>query len=432
MAAKLITLTLGVMCVLAGSTAEAATEKLLWSFRGGRGGDTPLGNVIMDASGNIYGTTSGEHPKRKSKDFGTVFKLSLSKGHWFQQLLHRFEGKKAGDGAWPSTGLIMDTGGSLYGTTFLGGSANQGVAFKLTPPIGGSGSWTETILHTFAGGGSDGVLPSSGLIFGSNGALYGTTLGGGVEVNGGNGTVFSLNPPAAGKTVWTETVLYRFQGGSDGRYPDATLIPDQSGALYGVTQLGGNGTLCSGGQGCGTVFKLIPPPQGQTEWSEQVLYSFTGGADGSMPMGALVFDGKGNLYGTASGGGNTNGAGAVFKLAPPLDGSAPWRETVLHIFAGGPDGQTPESNLVFDAAGALYGTTLSGGDVGNQGTVFKLTPPTGSSKKWHEKIIHDFPGSTDDGFEPAAGFLLSQQGLLYGTTSRGGAGAYGTVFRLVP
>jgi uncharacterized repeat protein (TIGR03803 family) len=196
---------------------------------------------------------------------------------------------------------------------------------------------------------------------------------------GNNGTVFKLTPPAKGQTAWTETVLYHFTGGSDGSLPYAGLIADNSGALYGETQQGGSG--CPQVNGCGTVFKLTPSAKGQTAWTETVLYRFTGGSDGATPRAGLIADKQGVLYGTTTVGGGQSpclrrsavGCGTVFKLTPPAKGQTTWTETVLYRFKGATsDGSVPFGGLIADNSGALYSTTGVGGTA-SLGTVFKLT-----------------------------------------------------------
>jgi uncharacterized repeat protein (TIGR03803 family) len=261
--------------------------------------------------------------------------------------------------------------------------------FKLTPPAAGQTQWTETILYRFTGAGGDGDGPEAGLIFDSKGALYGTTSAGGGPSN--CGTVFKLKPPAAGLTQWTEEVLYSFAGAGDGCRPlYGRLIFDSEGALYGTTQ----GTTNVIGAASGTVFKLAPPAAGHM-WTETVLYSFKGGSDGSQPWAGVIFDSKGALYGTTEAGGEgascgTAGCGTVFKLKPPAAGLTLWTEKVLYRFQGtaGGDGQAPHGGLVFDNAGALYGTTSAGGNI-QLGTVFKLKPPAAGLTQWTEKVLSD-------------------------------------------
>ena len=232
----------------------------------------------------------------------------------------------------------------------------------------------------------------------------------------------------------TEAVVWDFKGGSNGYDPQAGLVADSNGALYGVTRYGGGGD-CSylGATGCGTVFMLTPPSQGRTAWTYKMLYKFKGGVtDGSAPYASLVFGETGVLYGTTSSGG-INGAGTVFELIPPGIGGATWTEKVLYNFKGGTsDGSLPYAGLIFDSSGNLYGTTVSGG-TGGQGTVFQLSPPAAGMTAWAETLLYSFKGGTRDGAQPYAGLVIDSSGLvLYGTTLGGGAGLDGTVFQLKP
>ncbi len=291
-------------------------------------------------------------------------------------------------------------------------------------------------LHSFVGG-TDGRYPAGSLIEDASGNLYGTTLTGGSTsscfgLGVGCGIVFEMSPPKARGGVWKETILYRFTGGGDGAEPNAGLIFDAKGNLYGTTTLGGDlsMTQCTNGfsvLGCGVVFELSPQQNGA--WTETPIYTFEGASDGAYPMSNLVFDALGNLYGTASGGGgvincNTSGlpgCGTVFELTP--NGSGGWIETTLLAFGTGSDGILPYAGLIFDNAGNLYGTTLAGGEA-DGGTVFELMEPTGGSSVWTESVLHSF---TSDG-APHAGVIFDQAENLYGATS----GINGTVFELTP
>jgi uncharacterized repeat protein (TIGR03803 family) len=302
---------------------------------------------------------------------GTVFELNpSSNGGWTKTILYNF-GSVNNDGTQPQ-GVIFDKSGNLYGTTLRGGnslcdheqSASCGTVFELSP--NGSGGWTETIIFSFPNGDSGGFWPNPGLIFDQSGNLYGTTSQGGAGFcfpsSGGCGIVFELSPN--GGVGWTETLLYSFQGASDGAMPQAMVIFDQSGDLYG-TALGGEG-------GSSTVLELSP--NGSGGWTETTLYSFQGGSDGSYPFAGLIFDKAGNLYSrTAGGGGGANcgslGCGTVFELSP--SGSGGWTETILYIFQGGNDGNygnEPSSGVIFDQSGHLYGTTPAGGGTGCNGS----------------------------------------------------------------
>jgi uncharacterized repeat protein (TIGR03803 family) len=278
------------------------TETLVYSFGGvlgGHDGANPRAGVVIGANGVLYCTTA----RGGTQGNGTVFQLTpptTPGGAWTETVLYRFTNLN-GDGANPYGGLVIKHG-VLYGTTVAGGSGcGCGVVFKLTPPATTGGAWTETILYSFAGS-SDGAYPEAGLVFGSNGALYGTTYQGGPA---GLGTVFQLAPPAKGK-AWTKTTLYSFTSGTDGAYPFAGLTFGTNGALYSTTLNGGT-------TGNGTVFELAPPAAAGGTWTESILYNFSGGSDGGAPYGGVAFDKNGVLYGATSAGG-TGGHGTVFQL----------------------------------------------------------------------------------------------------------------------
>ncbi len=334
------------------------TESVLYSFTGGADGADPFAGLIFDQAGNLYGTTY----QGGSAGVGTVFELTPNlDGGWTQNVLHSF---KNSDGRYPVGGVIFGADGNLYGTTTNGGAAGQGTVFELTPNQ--DGSWTESVLHSFKGG-RDGGYPDHGsLIFDTAGNLYGATASGGKVgcnwLSPGCGTIFELKPNSDGR--WTEQVLHRFSGGTDGATPQPTLIFDKSGNLYGTTLLGG-------AHGVGNVFELMPNSDGS--WKQKVLHQFKGGNWG--PWAGVIFDQAGNLYGTTLAGGNLNacggqGCGVVFKLAPNSNGG--WNETVLHTFTDHP-GALPNALLTFDESGNLYGTT-AGDSSKTFGSVFEITP----------------------------------------------------------
>jgi len=318
-------------------------------------------------------------------------------------------------------GLIMDKEGNLYGTTELGGAYNQGTVFELSPTS--DGNWNETLLHSFAGFAgeeSDGAQPHAALVFDSAGNLYGTTsFGGSAKCTQGCGTVFKLTP-----TSGSYESLYMFSGGSAGQEPYGRLVFDGQGNLYGTTLQGG--TACT--SGCGIVFRLVP---GSNGWQESVLYTFLGGSDAASPYAGVTFDAAGNLYGTSYAGGSS-GNGTIFKLAPGSSGG--WAESILYSFPGGRDGKQPMSDLIFDAAGNLYGTAFEGGFPGNYGVVFELQPQ--STGGWRELILHAF--ADRPAANPMAGLVSDGAGNLYGTTTLGAAnpatcsGGCGTLFELAP
>ena len=276
-----------------------------------------------------------------------------------ETVLYRFTGGT--DGNTPNSGLVRDAEDNLYGVTYGGGDLSAcggvgcGVVYKVDP------NGNETVLYSFTG--PDGQTPAGDLLRDSAGNLYGTTTGGGT---GGNGVVFELTPGNGGQ--WTETVLYPFTGGADGIRPDAGLIQDEAGNLYGTTVYGGTSSA-------GVVFKLTPGNGGQ--WTETVLQNFTGGKDGGNSYAPLVRDPQGNLYGTTNSGGEP-GLGVVFKLDPN------GKETVLYNFDflnGGIGGENPFAGLLRDDHGNLYGTANSGGDSSGPqciaaygcGVVFKMS-----------------------------------------------------------
>ena len=314
------------------------TQTVLYKFTGELDGGSPRAGVTFDAAGNIYGTTvqNGD----PTCQCGSVYKLTHSGGRWIETTLYDFT-ELNGDGALPMSAVVIDRAGNVFGTTFHGGTYNQGTVFELTPS---HGSWIETILYSF-------VLSNSpnGLTYRS-GILYGTTNGGGVY---GQGIAFRLK--SAG--VWTFTDIYDFTGGNNGGFPSTSLTFDPAGNLYGTTVGGGADNV-------GTVFKLTHS-KGQRVIA--VLHSFTGGLDGGQPMGRVTFDSSGNLYGTTGKGGGYQ-AGVVFKLTPS---SGEWTSTTIHSFTGGRDGGTPLAGVVLKPGGNLFGTTAGGGTSG-LGVVFRF------------------------------------------------------------
>jgi len=332
-----------------------------------------------------------------------------------ETVLYSFPG--GGGGANPYSGLIADSTGALYGTTGEGGSSTQcnlgsgcGTVFMISPP-----SWTPTVLYSFQGVNTgDGSGPQAALVL-KSGALYGTTSSGGTY---GYGTVFKLAPPAKTGGAWTETVLYSFKGGTDGSNPASAVIFDGT-ALIGTTPFGGSSNF-------GTVFELTPPTKKNSPWNESILYNFTGRTDGGKPYSGLVLKSKA-LYGTTLDGGGPSGQGAVFKLTPPAIVGGAWTETVLYGFTGGSDGGKPYANVVFNAAGDLFGTTGLGGS--GYGTVFELTPAkTGGT--YSESVLYTFGGGPDGSYA-RYGVVLDTKGNLYGTTGVG-TGNSGVVFKLSP
>ncbi len=331
-------------------------HKVLHAFTGDED-NGPSQGVTFDTAGNLYGMTD------IGPDSGDVYELvPQSGGTWSEIVLYRMAGAFDGN---PWGGLIFDASGNLYGTSGWGCGYGDGVScvFEMTPE---GGSWTFNLLYGLDG--SAGWLPSRTTpIFDAKGNLYATTAFGGNSGcspygNGcyGLGVVFELSPNGTG--TWALNDLYKFTGGKeDGLSPACPLVFDAAGNLYGTTAYGG-------AYGYGTVFKLTPNADGT--WTETVLHLFSGGKDGSISQAGLIFDAAGNLYGTTSAGG-AYGYGVVFKLTPTSNG--PWHETVLHAFLNKADGAYPLGGLVPDNAGNLYGTT-SGDGTTTFGSVFEITP----------------------------------------------------------
>jgi len=364
------------------------TEQVLYNFAGGSDGINPWAGVTF-RGGKLYGTTllGGYYGS------GTVFELNGST----EMMIHSFTG--FGDGATPEGPVVFDNAGNIYGTAPNGGLYGHGLVFELMGPYGGN--WILTPIYSFTGG-TDGGWPNPGLVFDKAGNLYGTTLYGGAL---GFGSVFQIKPAGYSST---ETVLYSFGNGSDGGGPWVGVVL-HDGSLYGTTNGGGP-------YGYGTVYKLTPSADG---WTESILHTFTGGSDGGIPRGGLVFKGTA-LYGTTWSGG-TFGKGTAFEL------SAESVETVLHSFGGGSDGAMPEGSVVFDKAGNLYGTTTLGG-TSNSGTVFELTPAKGG---WSENVLYSFTNGSDGGYPVYVSPVL-HQGNVYGTASGGGTFGFGVVFEITP
>ena len=411
------TLAVALVCALTAILTQptpAQTFAVLHTFTGGFDGYGPLGGVSIDQEGNLYGTTIGSN---FGFNYALVYKLANKNGAWILSPLYPFTsaqlepfarpaiaadhtlygttpgGGISCDGAgcgvvyhvaplptvcqtvnchWIGTliyefseltgplspgggDLLLDTAGNIYGTTQTDSNTGSGAVYELSRS---GGNWTESTLYFFSGrgGNGDGWYPLSGIIPDSAGNLYGTTSqGGGGNCSGGCGTVYQLSFSGSG---WTENIIYRFQGGSDGQFPSGGLVFDQAGNIYGTSQGGANGG--------GTVFKLTPSGN---NWSFSLLYSLVGIMHQDGPTGSLLLDAAGNLYGISSYNG-TNGYGAVFKLTPS-NGS--WIYTSVHDFTGGDDGAYPDGGIVMDIHGNLFGAAYGGGTQ-QRGTVWEIMP----------------------------------------------------------
>ncbi|HTA23408.1 MAG TPA: choice-of-anchor tandem repeat GloVer-containing protein [Terriglobales bacterium] len=450
--ARNLTIAVATVLALAVSALALDSEKTVFTFGGGKSGAVVGTNLVADSDGNVYGTTISGGNNSSACEIetgvpgcGVVFKLTpRAHGTWEETVLYAFTGGK--DGAGPIGGVVLDSAGNLYGTTNYGGRTTApacqisgyvpgcGVVFMLTPTA--NGPWTETLLHSFTGG-SDGAKPFSGVILDASGNVYGAAdYGGdtgGCDAPHGCGVVFGLK-----HGTWEEKVLHSFTGGSDGFNPLSGVTLDSQGNLYGVTYQGGDTSAsCFGvaNGGCGVVYELTPTRHGP--WTETVLYAFTGGADGAMPLLGVTLDSHGNVYGTTLYGGDTTasnclggygfdvppGCGLVFGLR-----HGTWEETVLYSFTGGNDGAFSGNPVVFDSAGNLYGSTENGGDLSAPcslgtdtnpgcGVVFKLRPA--ANGPWDETVLYAFTGGAD-GSEPESNLLLGPDGSIFGITEAGG------------
>jgi uncharacterized repeat protein (TIGR03803 family) len=366
-------------------SAFAQTESVLYSFaNNGTDGYQPYAALTAGSNGIIFGTTNlgGTH------GYGTVFELSKTEA---ETPLVNFNSGQNGGGEYPYfAGLVRDKAGNLYGTTSYGGAHNFGTVFVMSP------EGAETVLYSFGDHVNDGVYPFGGVVLDKAGNLYGTTNIGGVS---NRGTVFKVTPAGA------ESVLYSFSGGSDGCNPDAGVVIGKKNALYGTTP-------ACGANNYGTVFSVTQAG------GETTLHAFNlDGTDGILPYSGLELDKAGNFYGTTYQGG-ANDAGTVYKLTPK------GVETILHSFGfTGTEGYYPQSPVIFDKSGNIYGTTTYGN--GNLGTVYEITS-TGT-----ESVLHRFNKDGNDGYHPYGGVILVKN-ALYGTTLVGGANDMGTVYKVVP
>jgi uncharacterized repeat protein (TIGR03803 family) len=391
-----------------------AGETVLYEFKGSPDGYAPVGGLISDQKGNLFGVTSqgGAHA------LGTVFELSPNgAGGWNETVLYSFTG--GADGQYPGAALIWDGQGNLYGTTFGGGygcAPKCGSVFELSP---GANGWTLTALHTFTGG-KDGGTVGGGVVMDSAGNLYGTTAGFGPK---GSGTVFRLSNSGS---AWTLTTLHGFELGTEGEDPGGSLVLASDGAIYGTTEYGGTPI---GNEAYGVFYKLSL--NAKRKWIEKVLYSFKGAGDGGNPPFGLVADEQGNLYGISPG--LPRLRGCVFQFA--LQSTNNWKKKNVYAFPfpkyGDPD--IPNGPVSFDQSGNAYGVTYGGGSAG-VGAVYKLARQQGTP--WPETTLYTFARGSD-GERPEGQLLRDGSGNLFGVTQEGGGtgcggNGCGTVFEITP
>jgi uncharacterized repeat protein (TIGR03803 family) len=404
----------------------SAKEKVLYRFQGAKDGSNPSSSLVRDASGNLYGTTmqAGEGFSNCNYGCGTVFEvMPLANGHWQTKIIYAFQGGT--DGANPSGNLVLDAAGNLYSTTIWGGTPNRCADYNTQ----GCGTVFE-LSPNADGSWTEAVLyrfqgnPDGAQPAGLMVDAAGNLYG----TSTGNGytqgaSVYKLSPPQQKGGAWTETILTTFDGVFE--VPNPGLALDSHGNLFGTTQVPPWGACSST---CGGVFEL-----GHVggNWVETWLYTFSGGGNGSDPMTGVILDGEGNLYGTTHRGGNN--FGVVFELKRT---GQQWSLTLLYNFCSAnncADGAHPLAGLVFDKAGNLNGTTYDGGTgcykgYKGCGLVFKLAP---TKSRWRETVIHRFTDNPD-GSKPAASLIFDGDGNIYGTTVSGGDAGVGTVFEITP
>ncbi len=398
------------------------TFKVVYNFQGVSGGFYPTSGVSVDRAGNLYGTTQyGGAGTACYLNCGIVFKLTRQGSGWLFNPIYSFKG--GSDGGSPNARPIVGPDGSLFGTTSQGGGSGCygmgcGTVFNLRPPQRASGRalapWAESVIYRFQGGSDGGGPQDADLVFDQAGNLYGTT-----EFEGGSGcsdhcgTVYQLTKSNG---TWTESTLHVFGQTGDGDQPWAGAVFDRAGNLYGTTSTGG-------AHRSGAAYELIRSGSG---WSEQVLYSLQSATDGAYPYAGFILDAAGNLYSTAC----CNGAmadGSVYELT-----AATWTFNLLYALGAAGTGQGPEGGLVMDSSGNLYGTASSGGAYGF-GAVFKLSQGAGG---WTYTSIHDFCAGgyppCSDGYTPSGNLAMDSSGNLYGTTANGGAHGGGVVYEITP
>ncbi len=419
---KPVGLIIAVLCI-GGSAWPAGPKVVSIHHFNGRDGTSPVGPMLLDRAGDLYGETS----YGGAAGFGVVFEVSpptVSGGTWTETVLHSFAG--GSDGLHPSRGLTFDNKGNIYGSTFGGGDCPDacGTIFELNPPAIRNGTWAETVLHRFRGPNfGDGGAPNGNLIFDQTGNIYGTASEGGLTActisPGPCGVAFELSPPSSQGGQWTETVLHTFTGVPDGAFPGGGLTVDANGELYGTTEEGGTGK-CTDGEGttigCGTAYKLSLT---RGAWRETVIFDFHPAESG--PGSDMIFDAAGQLYGAAN--------YDVFRLQPPPSGEL-WNEQLLYRFPEGISGSITESDVIFDGSGNLYGTTHASGLTGF-GTVYELSPPPSEANAWQLTTFQSYTGGFD-ALMPSGGLVFGSNGAVYGATAMLDRSNHGYVIKIVP
>jgi uncharacterized repeat protein (TIGR03803 family) len=337
-------------------SASGWTHTVLYDFRGGADGGEPYKGVTLDAHGNLYGTAvvGGTFTGPCiEQGCGVVYRLTNTGGRWSQTVIHSFTGT-GGDGYGPGSPVALDRLGNVYGTTPTGGADGLGIVYQLV--AGGTGNFTEKIIHTFTGGSDGGTGSAAAPIVTLGGQVIGVATVGGAN---GAGTIYQLTPTQSGE--WAVTTLYAFKGEPDSGFPYGGVVIDRTGNIYGTTYYAGANDL-------GTIYELS---RRSGVWTESSLYSFRGGTDGSGPISTLITAADGTLYGTTSEGGATCSCGTIFQLTQA--GGKPVY-SVVYRFLGAPDGGFAYNGLVAGVGGnVLYGTTVHGG-TSDDGAVYEFVP----------------------------------------------------------
>lgn len=394
-----------IVAPLLNCSSAFADETTLYRFADSRQGWQPMGPLVFDRQGALYGATM----LGGAFGMGAVFQLTppvAPATDWTAKAIANFTHL---DGFAPTAGLTIDGSGALYGLLSRGGAKAAGAIFKLTPPVAPATDWTLSKIYDFKGGVES--YPTGGLLLDGD-SLIGTTE---------SGIVYKLSPPCGdAKTQWSFEKLYRFTNAAGGSFPISGLIKDRTGSLYGTTLYGGTGIGAMG-----TVYRLDPPASSAGGWKRTTIYTFRGDAEGSRPVSRLVLDSRGALYGVAQAGGKAN-AGIAYKLTPPTAPSNGWSKTIIAEFDGR-NGAAPWSNslVIDDTTGVIYGTTPLGG-FANMGVVYKIQQSRESG--YRLKQVHSFSGGSS-GAKPNSGLIFDSQGALYGVTAEGGG--FGTVFKVV-
>ena len=431
---------------------SAASFTILHSFQASpTDGSYPSGGIISSENGRYVGTTFyGGAPAKcnGSVECGTVFDSAI--GSPGDRLLYTFDGPP--DGELP-TGVIDDNG-TLYGANQFGGAADLGAIFLLEPSAKHPNKWVERIIYSFKGPPSDGDDVVGVFHVDTSGSLYGLTFMGGSATTcffgaSGCGAVFKLTPPSGKQKTWQESILHSFTGVPDGAAPNGLVWSGDT--VYGTTEYGGTSTECPYLQGCGTLYTLTKSG-GKHAWTEHVVHSFNVGgsqSDGSIPNGRMVAGKDGTIYGTTGYGGGMgtctvekglNYCGTLYQYVPGSQGRARSRESILYAFKGAPaDGAQPDS-FTPNGHGGFYGVTGAGGG-GNCdgylgcGTLYELSRPAKGRSAWKERVLHSFAGPPTDGYDPLGSLVLSN-GTLYGVTDLGGSGpcpyGCGTIYSMQP